>query len=288
MEQQDDLPDFQPPKFRPFTARNSLHRAMTSYRSWHDCGTECGGPPGQTLLVTPLSADWVNDTADLLTDSFAEAMAAAPYKNFLRRRVRQYLEAHMQLPPKAVVLVALLLPPPDQGGYPQQQQAGTAAAAAASSSSSPGGSGLGDTAAPPSALGSASSSLDGELELGDGMAIHPVLGSLGSLGGGGSSSSSSSEEEAGAAAAVGGGAVLVGVVELSFSASTRSKYLTLTPPEVRGAAPLGWAGRCGQRRQVQPLPLVGCPGPSWRAARPRLAQLASALRHRLAAVSGHT
>lgn len=104
---EEDLPDFGLPKFMPFTPHNALHRTMTSFRHWHT------SEDGQVLLVMPLSAQHIRPAADLLTDSFAEAIAAMPYKNYLRRQVRQYLEAHALLPPKAVVLVALLLPAPD-------------------------------------------------------------------------------------------------------------------------------------------------------------------------------
>jgi hypothetical protein len=230
----EDLPDFQLPKFMPFTPHNALQRAMTSFRHWHTC------PDGQTLLVMPLSAEHIRPAADLLTDSFAEAMAAMPYKNYLRRQVRQYLEAHALLPPKAVVLVALLLPPPD-GGKPADAAAGCDSVGSSSSGSN--GSGTNSTH---SSSGSTSAAVasqqgeqqprggsppeDGSLELGDGMAQHPLLNGAGL-------SDGSSADGAAAAAAGLSEAVLAGVVELSFSASTRSKHLTLTPPEVGGPQP---------------------------------------------------
>ncbi|KAL4859982.1 hypothetical protein ACK3TF_000213 [Chlorella vulgaris] len=223
----DELPDFQVPKFKPFTPQNALQRAMTSFRFWHE---DSGG---QTLLVTPLTNEHIKGTADLLTDSFAEAMSATVYKNYLRRQVKQYLDAHVLLPPKAVVLIALLLPPPndsytDQQQQQQQQQQDGSQDSAASyigsgSSSSSSSSGEAADVQPSSASPPA-----GEQQPAVGRGTQPALDSMASSSG----SSSSSEDEALGALFV-SGSQLVGVVELSFSASTRSKYLTLTPPEDR-------------------------------------------------------
>ena len=47
------------------------------------------------LLVRALTADWVPAAADILTESFASALGAVPYTNFLRRQVKAYLEQHL-------------------------------------------------------------------------------------------------------------------------------------------------------------------------------------------------
>ncbi|KAI3438720.1 hypothetical protein D9Q98_001140 [Chlorella vulgaris] len=221
----DELPDFQVPKFKPFTPQNALQRAMTSFRFWHE---DSGG---QTLLVTPLTNEHIKGTADLLTDSFAEAMSATVYKNYLRRQVKQYLDAHVLLPPKAVVLIALLLPPPNASYTDQQQQQQDGSQDSAAS-----GIGIGSSSSSSSSSGEAAdvqpsiaSPPAGDQQPAVGCGTQPALDSMASSSG---SSSSSTEDEALGALSV-SGSQLVGVVELSFSASTRSKYLTLTPPEDR-------------------------------------------------------
>lgn len=70
--------------------------------------TDLGG--GDALLVAPLHADWVPDAAELLASSFADSLAASLYKRYLQRQIKAYLEAHINLPPKAVVLAALHMP----------------------------------------------------------------------------------------------------------------------------------------------------------------------------------
>ncbi|PSC76924.1 acyl-N-acyltransferase [Micractinium conductrix] len=222
-------------------------------------------PEASTLLITPLTKDWIPAAAEVLTDSFAVSLGAAPYTNFLRRQVKSYLELHCELPPKAVVLVALLLP---------AELAATEAALAGGDAAGGDGGGAGSGAALSSWQQSGS---DLEIEMGDGMAMYPLLGS--SPLSGGSTDASSEEGEAVVPLArvqreqqgpqqpqdpqpqdpqppaaaqpqepaqqqegaqppasllgPGSGAQMVGVVELSFSASTRSKYITLNPPADR-------------------------------------------------------
>ncbi len=143
------MPDLQPPKFQPFTPRvrsladdqstaeeafrchasllcltasafparpahapalpplppqNALQQAMVRFRH----STDLGG--GDVLLVTSLHPDWVPSAAELLASSFADSLAAALYKRYLQRQIKAYLEAHINLPPKAVVLAALRMP----------------------------------------------------------------------------------------------------------------------------------------------------------------------------------
>ena len=60
-------------------------------------------PEASTLLITPLTKDWIPAAAEVLTDSFAVSLGAAPYTNFLRRQVRTQrwhgLGACLQHPP---------------------------------------------------------------------------------------------------------------------------------------------------------------------------------------------
>jgi ribosomal protein S18 acetylase RimI-like enzyme len=67
-------------------------------------------PKGQILVVQPVSEEWVEPAAELLTEAFADSMGYVTiYKNFLRRQIKNYLRSHMNLPPKTVCLVALLV-----------------------------------------------------------------------------------------------------------------------------------------------------------------------------------
>jgi len=101
----DQFPDDQGPiKFQPFVAQNELRRRMLSYYR------ELATPTGQILAVQPVSEEWVEPAADLLTEAFADSMGYVTiYKNFLRRQIKSYLRSHMNLPPKTVCLVALLV-----------------------------------------------------------------------------------------------------------------------------------------------------------------------------------
>lgn len=266
------LPDLQLPKFMPFTPQNALQQAMAGYRYRFPVGTD-----GQVLLIRALTADWVPAAADILTESFATALGAAPYTNFLRRQVKAYLEQHRQLPPKAVVLVALLLPAElaaEEAAAAAAVDAATGAAAAWGNRDSSGGGGdVGASTGSSQASSSSSSSREADIsmaapwqaaarqqaqqapeqaqqgvpgsklphaelaaDLGDGMAMSPMLGELGAPCSSSSSDSGGSEGEEQQRRqpdAPGRGAVLAGVVELSFAASTRSQYMTLNPPEDR-------------------------------------------------------
>lgn len=197
-----DPPDLLPPKFAPFVARNELRRKMLSYCS------ESRARDGRLLLVLPLSEAWVPDTADLLTDAFADAMGAVTvYKNFLRRQIRNYLRAHMDLPPKTVILIALLV-----------DETALAAAEAAAA----------ETARVAETVEAAAEAPDRfDDSLGDGM------GAAGPEPAGGDA------DGAGVplrwrALAPGPAATLAAAVEISFTESTRTKDLTgLDPPPER-------------------------------------------------------
>lgn len=246
--------------------QNALQQAMLSYQYRREVGQD-----GTVLLVTALTEDWVPAVADLLTESFAAALGAAPYTNFLRRQVKAYLEQHSRLPPKAVVLVALLLPAQVAEGAGSQavEPGAVPLAAEAGSTSSSNGNGNGFNAMSSSSIASSSSEspsspagLPGSLpawaqqpqeqqaqqeaetaDMADGMAIHPLFGMMGSASSSSNSECSSDDKQEQVQQqqrrhGPGSGAVLAGVVELSFSASTRSQYFTLNPPEVSEQAKL--------------------------------------------------
>lgn len=144
-------------------------------------------------------------------------------RQFVRRQISQYLESHIQLPPKAIVLMALV----ETSGATQQQQhsvstqgihlqhhALTTSTAAVrdnvnSGSSSSGGGGSSRSSHPISRDRSSSSGVSCDGRVG-GSDIGPA--------------SPNGREYA-----------LVGTAEVSFSDTTRSTYLTLNPPKVRDA-----------------------------------------------------
>jgi hypothetical protein len=254
---------------------------MLNFRYWHAL------PDGHTLLVTAITPDWVPAAADVLTDSFAETLSAAVYRNYLRRQIKAYLEQHMRLPPKAVVLVALLVPPaPEQpqqsageegqeqqeGAAPSSSSSGSSDAPGSSSSSSSGISTVGGLAEDQQHQQSGSES-EGELELASSFLKNPLFSTFATA----AAASSSGSEEAGAPGAdaqeaaseagppgappASSGTVLVGVVELSFSASTRTQYFSLNPPEVSQARE---EGGC----HILPADAEGC---AWKSAHGRTA-----------------
>lgn len=91
------------PKFRPFVARDDLWRRITSFKREYPLAK------GSRLLIQPVTSEWIEGTAELLTDTFAVSMGyVSVYRNFLKRQVRAYVKHHMNLVPKAVILVAIL------------------------------------------------------------------------------------------------------------------------------------------------------------------------------------
>lgn len=142
-----------PRKFRPFTSQSPVRQALAEYQ--HRAHT-----PNGTLIIQPLTPDWLPSTAELLSHSFGESMGYLPaYRRFLKKHIQQYLTDHVNLIPKTIILTALLLPDGMSGAT------------------------------------SDADNIDGDLS---------EWGSL------------------------------VGSVEVSCSASTRSRYLTLNPPEEHG------------------------------------------------------
>jgi ribosomal protein S18 acetylase RimI-like enzyme len=201
-------------------------------------------PNGQVLIVQPVSEEWVEPAADLLTEAFADSIGyMSIYKNFLRRQIRNYLRSHMNLPPKTVCLVALLVDKEVLEKQPQiDEDSGFYSDLEASEGESGGGGGGQNF---DSARGSAADVAGGMMGDGMGNNIWPSFSSN-------HSSSSTSEEDATSStlrSSGGGGggsdgarsprvnpttATLVGAVEVSFTESTRSKEWTgLNPPPER-------------------------------------------------------
>lgn len=175
-------------------------------------------PDGDALLVVPLHADWVPAAAELLASSFADSLAASLYKRYLQRQIKAYLEAHINLPPKAVVLAALRMPrelaeaaeaearaeleqpavtaalaswPSSSASSMSTGNQGLALSSSSSNSSSSGGGDNGSAAAQLGGLDSALTSCDEDLA-----AASPSFELRGSSDGVAGSSGSSSEEAA--------------------------------------------------------------------------------------------
>ena len=120
-QQEPEAPPLADAKFQPFAPRNAAHRLISEFRQHRRPLGAPGGDDGSVLVVQPLTSGWVPAAAELLTDSFAEAISGVGFSRYLRRQVEAYLKQHMLLPPKAVVLVAVLLPPPEQQRERQRQ-----------------------------------------------------------------------------------------------------------------------------------------------------------------------
>lgn len=56
-----------------------------------------------------MNNSWIEETADLLTESFADAMGyLSVYKTFLKNQIRAYLKNHIILLPKTIILIGIL------------------------------------------------------------------------------------------------------------------------------------------------------------------------------------
>ena len=97
-----------PPKFKPFVPHNALRLKMLNYYRQYELPSE--DRDTEILIVKALTEPWIEPTAALLADAFADAMGyIAVYKTFLKRQITYYLRTHMDLPPKTCVLVAVLV-----------------------------------------------------------------------------------------------------------------------------------------------------------------------------------
>ena len=189
-------------------------------------------PSAPFVLVRPLLQPEISDAASLLTDGFAAAMGyPAKYRRLLRNHIVSYLRAHTRLSPAAVVLGARFVEEEEgrgggggvgeeEGGEDEEMLGVSAAAAAAA-------------AAAVAAFAAASSPALSEDEE-DAQLLPPPPPLLSALL---ARSAADGAEEAAAERPprpprenpLPG--VLAGSVEVSFSGSTRTKSLTLNPPD---------------------------------------------------------
>eukprot|EP00890_Picochlorum_soloecismus_P002477 jgi/Picsp_1/322/NSC_00321-R1_protein len=94
------------PKFVRFTPRNSLREKLLNFERTYSVVDD---NVGKTLIVRPMSNEWIENSALLLTESFAESMGyLSVYRNFLLNQIRQYLNKHVLLIPKTLILVGVL------------------------------------------------------------------------------------------------------------------------------------------------------------------------------------
>ncbi|BDA46449.1 hypothetical protein COCOBI_08-5420 [Coccomyxa sp. Obi] len=213
------------PKFFPFVPQTDVRQAFLEYRY-------TAAAPGGSLLIRPISDKHMHDTTELLTQSFSEAMGyMSVYRTFLRRHIRQYLQQHANLPPKTVVLVALLRPSKQAAVRPAVQESSSGAAQR-----------LNRTAAAAGAASAAEMAAERE-RASVHTNIEDLLQRLNAARLPGSDTASSppdgpatgGEELRQAAEASCSGAgeegTLVGTVEVSVAASTRTRFLTLNAPE---------------------------------------------------------
>ncbi|KAK9906439.1 hypothetical protein WJX75_001880 [Coccomyxa subellipsoidea] len=189
--------------------------------------------PGGSLLIRPITEKQMHDTTELLTQSFSEAMGyMSVYRTFLRRHIQQYLQQHALLPPKTIVLVALLSPSgqaticldgheSSNGAAKRLNRTGAAQSLSAAEMAAERERASVHTnieelmqrltaARLPGADANSSKLGEGTAEYDDGQA-----------GSSAEASSSNAAEEG----------VLVGTVEVSVAASTRTRFLTLNAPE---------------------------------------------------------
>jgi ribosomal protein S18 acetylase RimI-like enzyme len=98
-----------PTKFVKFStpAAASLVQKLSSFRKEYNVSDDPSRP--QTLVIAPLTNQYINPTADILTEAFGDAMGYLnTYQRFLRNQIGDYLANHIRLLPKALILVALL------------------------------------------------------------------------------------------------------------------------------------------------------------------------------------
>ncbi|CAG9466995.1 unnamed protein product [Pedinophyceae sp. YPF-701] len=66
--------------------------------------------PRTELLIRPMTEPWVGPMTSLLCDAFMDSLAILPaYQRYLRRQITGYLKDHMKMVPKALILVALVV-----------------------------------------------------------------------------------------------------------------------------------------------------------------------------------
>lgn len=148
-----------------------------------------------TLVIQALTHEWVDQTAFLLSDTFADSMGYfSVYKRFLKRQIHKYLVHHMHLPPKTIILVAALAETPmsDSDTINESLILATDCHIQTPSTS-------------PSGTASTIPTIDAEISM-----TRTTNARINRT-----------------------NARVIGAVEISFTESTRSKYFTLNPPPDR-------------------------------------------------------
>lgn len=188
-------------KLARFSPKADIRRSLLNFQ--YEAEVDAG-----TLVIRPLSRAQLREVTDLLTDVFAASEdRLGLYTRYMRNQIRIYLENHLKVAPDAVVLVAVLLP---HGASTSNSSAAGRPADAQLANSMPAGS---EAAANPiSGPTSTDSAVEGPagLEATDGAAQQQRQRRR------------QQEVEDG---------VLVGTVEVSFTESTRTRFLTLNPPK---------------------------------------------------------
>ncbi|KAK9862860.1 hypothetical protein WJX84_009094 [Apatococcus fuscideae] len=201
------------PRLQPFIAESKERKALLGFK--HEVQTSDG-----LLSVRPIAESWVPASTELLTDAFAEAMGYRPaFRRYLQKEIKGYLHKHLNLVPKVIVLMGLLQQPPSA-------QAAEEASAAEPDSNSIGESSSSeptDVSSHASAPGPASDT-----------AVMSAPDFTASDHHSAAAAAASEPAQSSACGALAGSKLpdteLVGCVELSFSATTRTPRLLLNPP----------------------------------------------------------
>ena len=133
-------------------------------------------------------------------------------RTYLRHQIRQYLQRHAEMPPKAVVLMALLVPDQDNSSADQESSSQTQSEEATSSRCKCCQTNKNTSACP--------------VQVTRGI-MYCTANYLWQC------SDSDSQTEVSTSGQAEDQGILVGTVELSFATSTRARYLTLNAPAVR-------------------------------------------------------
>ncbi|KAK9843117.1 hypothetical protein WJX74_007218 [Apatococcus lobatus] len=196
------------PRFKPFIAESEERKALLAFK--HEVTTKRG-----LLSMRPIQEAWIPESTELLTDAFAESMGYRPaFRRYLVKEIKGYLHKHLNLPPKAIVIMGLL-----------QQPADAAAASSVASSSSAGG----EAGSKGSEAASASTPFSREQADQQPPAIEHSQRDTAQESASFAAEASAEHADAGVAPSL-PDPQLVGTVELSFSASTRTQQLLLNPP----------------------------------------------------------
>lgn len=80
-----------------------------SQQQWNNLTWRFEGANGD-VVVQPLTAEMLEETALLLVETYFNTYNLGPYKRYLLHQIRRYLTDHMKLVPKTLLLVACMHP----------------------------------------------------------------------------------------------------------------------------------------------------------------------------------